>query len=101
MMQGGVLLIGRAIRPDWRARPLAVPRSAQARWRGRGGRLRDRHADTVREVGRRRAVSSFKFKIAKIVERNEFPGYALALETPGGKREPSLRMQRRSDAERP
>jgi plasmid replication initiation protein len=43
----------------------------------------------------------FKFEIAKIVERNGLPGYALALETPAGKREPLLRMQRRSDLERP
>jgi plasmid replication initiation protein len=43
----------------------------------------------------------FKFEMAKLVERNELPGYALALETGAGKREPLLRMQRRSDAERP
>jgi plasmid replication initiation protein len=54
----------------------------------------------------------FKFEIAKIVERNGLPGCraaglpgcraaGLALETPAGKREPLLRMQRRSDVERP
>ncbi|WP_010544511.1 replication initiator protein A [Sphingomonas elodea] len=41
----------------------------------------------------------FKFEIAKIVERDELPGYALTLETPAGKREPSLRMRRRSEGE--
>ena len=41
----------------------------------------------------------FKFEIAKIVERDELPGYTLALETPTGKREPSLRMCRRAEGE--
>ncbi|OAN62175.1 replication initiator protein A [Sphingomonas sp. TDK1] len=41
----------------------------------------------------------FKFEIAKIVERDELPGYTLALETPNGKREPSLRMRRRAEGE--
>ncbi|WP_294255502.1 replication initiator protein A [uncultured Sphingomonas sp.] len=39
----------------------------------------------------------FKFEIAKIVERDELPGYTLSLETPPGKREPSLRMRRRGE----
>lgn len=43
----------------------------------------------------------FKFEIAKIAERNELPGYTLALEMPAGKREPNLRMRRRPDAGRP
>nr|WP_315383567.1 replication initiator protein A [uncultured Sphingomonas sp.] len=41
----------------------------------------------------------FKFEIAKIVERDELPGYTLSLETPPGKREPSLRMRRRGEGE--
>jgi len=41
----------------------------------------------------------FKFEIAKIVERDELPGYTLSLETPAGKREPSLRMRRRGEGE--
>ncbi|WP_066725791.1 replication initiator protein A [Sphingomonas pituitosa] len=41
----------------------------------------------------------FKFEIAKIVERDELPGYTLSLETPAGKREPSLRMRRRAEGE--
>ena len=41
----------------------------------------------------------FKFEIAKIAERDELPGYALALETPAGKSEPSLRMRRRPEKE--
>src|SRR6202007_2825912 len=40
----------------------------------------------------------FKFEIAKIVERDGLPGYALSLEQYDGKREPSLRMRRREDA---
>ena len=41
----------------------------------------------------------FKFEIAKIAERDELPGYALAIETPAGKSEPSLRMRRRPEKE--
>ncbi len=41
----------------------------------------------------------FKFEIAKIVERDELPGYTLSLETPAGKREPNLRMRRRAEGE--
>lgn len=41
----------------------------------------------------------FKFEIAKIVERDELPGYTLSLETPAGKREPNLRMRRRGEGE--
>ena len=44
----------------------------------------------------------FKFeiaKIAKIAERDELPGYALSIEQPDGKREPSLRMCRRVEGE--
>lgn len=36
----------------------------------------------------------FKFEIAKLVERNDLPGYRLALEEPNDKREPLLRMHR-------
>lgn len=43
----------------------------------------------------------FKFEIAKIAERDELPGYTLALEMPAGKREPNLRMRRRPDGARP
>ncbi|WP_084578817.1 replication initiator protein A [Sphingomonas azotifigens] len=39
----------------------------------------------------------FKFELAKIVERDELPGYTLSLETPAGKREPNLRMRRRGE----
>lgn len=37
----------------------------------------------------------FKFEISKIVQRNELPGFDLALETAVGKREPLLRMRRK------
>ncbi|MCC2981149.1 replication initiator protein A [Sphingomonas sp. IC4-52] len=39
----------------------------------------------------------FKFEIARIAEKDPLPGYTLALEQPAGKREPALRMRRRSD----
>jgi plasmid replication initiation protein len=41
----------------------------------------------------------FKFELAKIVDRDELPGYALTLEQAAGKREPSLRMRRRAEGE--
>ncbi len=41
----------------------------------------------------------FKFEIAKIAERDELPGFALSIEQADGKREPSLRMRRRTDGE--
>ena len=41
----------------------------------------------------------FKFEITKIAERDALPGYALSFEQPEGKREPLLRMRRRSDDE--
>jgi len=101
-MQGGVLSIDRAY---------FDLTGGRERWLYRVAR---KHAGGAGEVGFAIAMPTlfeksgaegqyrrFKFEIAKIVERNELPGYALALETPAGKREPSLRMQRRSDVERP
>ena len=40
----------------------------------------------------------FKFELLKIVERNCLPGYELLIEHPAGKREPLLRMRRRTNA---
>lgn len=37
----------------------------------------------------------FKFEIAKLAERNDLPGYSLALEQSAGRTEPLLRMARR------
>lgn len=102
MMQGGVLSIDRAY---------FDLTGGRERWLYRVAR---KHAGGAGEVGFAIAMPTlfeksgaegqyrrFKFEIAKIVERNELPGYTLALETLAGKREPSLRMQRRSDVERP
>jgi plasmid replication initiation protein len=102
MMQGGVLSIDRAY---------FDLTGGRERWLYRVAR---KHAGGAGEVGFAIAMPTlfeksgaegqyrrFKFEITKIVERNALPGYALALEAPAGKREPSLRMQRRSDVERP
>ena len=102
MMQGGVLSIDRAY---------FDLTGGRERWLYRVAR---KHAGGAGEVGFAIAMPTlfeksgaegqyrrFKFEISKIVERNALPGYALALETVAGKREPSLRMQRRSDVERP
>ena len=45
------------------------------------------------------AYRRFKFEIAKIAERDPLPGYTVELEQPDGKREPSLRMRRRPQAD--
>jgi len=102
MMQGGVLSIDRAY---------FDLTGGRERWLYRVAR---KHAGGAGEVGFAIAMPTlfeksgaegqyrrFKFEIAKIVERNALPGYTLALEAPAGKREPSLRMQRRSDVARP
>ncbi|WP_010187859.1 replication initiator protein A [Sphingomonas sp. PAMC 26605] len=102
MMQGGVLSIDRAY---------FDLTGGRERWLYRVAR---KHAGGAGEVGFAIAMPTlfeksgaegqyrrFKFEIAKIAERNELPGYTLTLETPTGKREPALRMQRRSDAARP
>lgn len=102
MMQGGVLSIDRAY--------FALT-GGRERWLYRVAR---KHAGGAGEAGFAIAMPTlfeksgaegqyrrFKFEIAKIVERNELPGYTLTLEVPAGKREPSLRMRRRSDVERP
>ncbi|MDY7526234.1 replication initiator protein A [Sphingomonas sp. 10B4] len=102
MMQGGVLSIDRAY---------FDLTGGRERWLYRVAR---KHAGGAGEVGFAIAMPTlfeksgaegqyrrFKFEIAKIAERNELPGYTLRLETPTGKREPALRMQRRSDAARP
>jgi plasmid replication initiation protein len=41
----------------------------------------------------------FKFEIAKIVERDELPGYGLELEQYPGRAEPALRMRRRQEGD--
>lgn len=102
MMQGGVLSIDRAY---------FDLTGGRERWLYRVAR---KHAGGAGEIGFAIAMPTlfeksgaegqyrrFKFEIAKIVERNALPGYALALEAPTGKREPALRMQRRSDVDRP
>lgn len=102
MMQGGVLSIDRAY---------FDLTGGRERWLYRVAR---KHAGGAGEVGFAIAMPTlfeksgaegphrrFKFEIAKVVKRNALSGYALSLETLAGKREPSFRMQRRSDVERP
>ena len=102
MMQGGVLSIDRAYFDLTGGRERWLYRVARKHAGGAGVVGFAIPMPTLFEKsGAEGQYRRFKFEIAKIVERNELPGYALALEMPAGKREPSLRMQRRSDVERP
>lgn len=102
MMQGGVLSIDRAYFDLTGGRERWLYRVARKHAGGAGEAGFAIAMPTLFEKsGAEGQYRRFKFEIAKIVERNELPGYALALEAPAGKREPSLRMQRRSDVERP
>ncbi|MGY2737294.1 replication initiator protein A [Sphingomonas sp. UYP23] len=102
MMQGGVLSIDRAYFDLTGGRERWLYRVARKHAGGAGEAGFAIAMPTLFEKsGTEGQYRRFKFEIAKIAERNELPGYALTLETPTGKREPALRMQRRSDAERP
>lgn len=102
MMQGGVLSIDRAYFDLTGGRERWLYRVARKHAGGAGEAGFAIAMPTLFEKsGAEGQYRRFKFEIAKIAERNELPGYALTLETPTGKREPALRMQRRSDAERP
>ncbi len=95
-MDGGVLSIDPAYF-DLTGGPgtLALSGCAQARWGGRRGRFRDFPADLFDKSGAEGVYRRFKFEIAAIVRRNALPGFHLALEERGDKREPHLRMTSR------
>ena len=102
MMQGGVRSIDRAYFDLTGGRERWLYRVARKHAGGAGEAGFAISMPTLFEKsGAEGQYRRFKFEIAKIAERNELPGYMLTLESPAGKREPSLRMQRRSDAERP
>jgi plasmid replication initiation protein len=102
MMQGGVLSIDRAYFNLTGGRERWLYRVARKHAGGAGeGGFAIAMPTLFEKSGAEGQYRRFKFEIAKIAERNELPGYALTLETPTGKREPALRMQRRNDAERP
>jgi plasmid replication initiation protein len=102
MMQGGVLSIDRAYFDLTGGRERWLYRVARKHAGGAGEAGFAIAMPTLfQKSGAEGQYRRFKFEIAKIAERNELPGYTLTLETPTGKREPALRMQRRSDAALP
>ena len=102
VMQGGVLSIDRAYFDLTGGRERWLYRVARKHAGGAGeGGFAIAMPTLFEKSGAEGKYRRFKFEIAKIVERNELPGYALTLESPTGKREPALRMQRRNDPERP
>ena len=97
LMQGGVLSIDRAYfdLTGGRERWLYKVARKHAGGAGEGG-FSISMPTLFEKSGAEGAYRRFKFEIAKIAERDPLPGYALLLEQPQGKREPSLRMSRRS-----
>jgi len=102
LMQGGVLSIDRAYfdLTGGRERWLYKVARKHAGGAGEGG-FAISMPTLFEKSGAEGAYRRFKFEIARIAERDPLPGYALALEQAPGKREPSLRMRRRKDADRP
>ena len=101
MMTGGVLSIDRAYFDLTGGRERWLYRVARKHAGGAGEAGFTISMPTLFEKsGAEGQYRRFKFEIAKIAERDELPGYTLALEQGEGKREPSLRMRRRSDAMR-
>ena len=100
LMQGGILSIDRAYFDIMGGRERWLYRVARKHAGGAGETGFAISLPTLFEKsGAEGPYRRFKFEIAKIAERDELPGYALALEQPVGKKEPSLRMRRRSEGE--
>lgn len=100
LMQGGVLSIDRAYFDLTGGRERWLYKVARKHAGGAGEAGFAISLPTLFEKsGAEGAYRRFKFEIARIAERNALPGYALALEQPNGKREPSLRMRRRTEAD--
>lgn len=102
LMQGGVLSIDRAYfdLTGGRERWLYKVARKHAGGAGEGG-FAISMPTLFEKSGAEGAYRRFKFEIAKIAERDPLPGYTLELERTGGKREPSVRMRRRSSATPP
>ncbi|AEG50808.1 Replication initiator protein A [Sphingobium chlorophenolicum L-1] len=99
LMQGGVLSIDRAYfdLTGGRERWLYKVARKHAGGAGEGG-FAISMPTLFEKSGAEGAYRRFKFEIAKIAERDPLPGYTVELEQPEGKREPSLRMRRRTQA---
>lgn len=102
LMQGGVLSIDRAYfdLTGGRERWLYKVARKHAGGAGEGG-FSISLPTLFEKSGAEGPYRRFKFEIAKIAERDPLPGYAVELEQPDGKREPSLRMRRRRSNDLP
>lgn len=100
LMQGGVLSIDRAYFDLTGGRERWLYKVARKHAGGAGEAGFAISMPTLFEKsGAEGAYRRFKFEIAKIAERDPLPGYTLELEQAGGKREPAVRMRRRSGAD--
>ncbi|MDI1297475.1 MAG: replication initiator protein A [bacterium] len=97
LMQGGVLSIDRAYfdLTGGRERWLYKVARKHAGGAGEGG-FAISMPTLFEKSGAEGAYRRFKFELLKIAERDPLPGYALLVEQGDGKREPSLRMRRRT-----
>lgn len=100
LMQGGILSIDRAYFDISGGRERWLYRVARKHAGGAGDAGFAISLPTLFEKsGAEGQYRRFKFEILKIAERNELPGYSITIESLPGKREPSLRMRRRSEAD--
>jgi hypothetical protein len=98
MMTGGVLAIDRAYfqLTGGRERWLYKVARKHAGGAGEGG-FAISMPTLFEKSGAEGDYRRFKFEMLKILARNQLPGYALTIERGEGRREPSVRMRRRSD----
>jgi hypothetical protein len=100
MMTGGVLAIERAYFRITGGRERWLYKVARKHAGGAGeGGFAISMPTLFEKSGAEGDYRRFKFEIAKIAAKNALPGYALSLEQAAGKKEPSVRMTRRGDAE--
>lgn len=99
LMQGGVLSIDRAYFDISGGRERWLYKVARKHAGGAGeGGFAISMPTLFEKSGAEGQYRRFKFEILKIADRDELPGYTLEIEQPEGKREPSVRMRRRSEA---
>jgi plasmid replication initiation protein len=102
MMDGGVLSIDRAYFDISGGRERWLYKVARKHAGGAGeGGFAISMPTLFEKSGAEGQYRRFKFELLKIAEKNELPGYALAVEHPTGKREPAIRMARRRDQPAP
>ncbi|MBB3475433.1 replication initiator protein A [Sphingomonas sp. BK345] len=98
LMSGGVLSIDRAYFDITGGRERWLYKVARKHAGGAGeGGFAISLPTLFEKSGAEGQYRRFKFEIAKIAERDELPGFALAIEPGEGKREPALRMRRRAE----